>query len=68
MGCEIQFLLDMGEKYKSTSMDFPLGIAYIFDDRIQFELRYDVGPSDIMKNEGQDVKRDCFIFMAGIRF
>lgn len=68
MGCEILFLLDMGEKYKSTTMNYPLGIAYSFDDRIQFELRYNVGTSDIMKIEGQDVKRDCFIFMAGIRF
>ena len=68
MGYEMQFLLDMGDKYKSTAMGFPLGIAYSFDDRLQFELRYDVGTSDIMKNKGLEVKRDCLILMAGIRF
>ena len=66
-GCEMQFLLDKGENYKSTAIGVPLGIAYSFDDRLQFELRYDVGVSEIIKDKRVNVDRNCFILSAGVR-
>ena len=67
-GCQAEFLLGMGDKYKKTSLGAPLAIAYCIDDRLQFDLRYNFGLTDILKDEATNVTRDCVVLSAGIRF
>ena len=67
-GCQAEFLLGMGDKYKKTSLGAPLAIAYSIDDRLQFDLRYNFGLTDILKDEATNVSRDCVVLSAGIRF
>ncbi len=67
-GCQAEFLLGMGDKYKKTSLGAPLAIAYSIDDRLQFDLRYNFGLTDILKDEATNVTRDCVVLSAGIRF
>ena len=67
-GCQAEFLLGMGDKYKKTSLGAPLAIAYCIDDRLQFDLRYNFGLTDILKDEATNVTRDCIVLSAGIRF
>jgi hypothetical protein len=67
-GCQAEFLIGMGDKYKKTSLGAPLAIAYCIDDRLQFDLRYNFGLTDILKDEATNVTRDCVVLSAGIRF
>ena len=67
-GCQAEILIGMGDKYKKTSLGAPLAIAYCIDDRLQFDLRYNFGLTDILKDEATNVTRDCIILSAGIRF
>ena len=67
-GCQAEFLIGMGDKYKKTSLGAPLAIAYCIDDRLQFDLRYNFGLTDILKDEAINVTRDCVVLSAGIRF
>jgi hypothetical protein len=67
-GCQAEILIGMGDKYKKTSLGAPLAIAYSIDDRLQFDLRYNFGLTDILKDEATNVSRDCIILSAGIRF
>ena len=64
-GCQAEFLLGMGDKYKKTSLGAPLAIAYSIDDRLQFDLRYNFGLTDILKDEATNVSRDCVVLSAG---
>jgi len=41
---------------------------YSIDDRLQFDLRYNFGLTDILKDEATNVSRDCVVLSAGIRF
>lgn len=67
-GCQAEILIGMGDKYKKTSLGAPLAIAYSIDDRLQFDLRYNFGLTDILKDEATNVSRDCVVLSAGIRF
>ena len=67
-GCQAEILIGMGDKYKKTSLGAPLAIAYCIDDRLQFDLRYNFGLTDILKDEATNVTRDCVVLSAGIRF
>jgi hypothetical protein len=67
-GCQAEILIGMGDKYKKTSLGAPLAIAYCIDDRLQFDLRYNFGLTDILKDEATNVSRDCVVLSAGIRF
>jgi len=67
-GYQMDFLLGMGDNYKKICHDVPMSIAYSFDDRLQLELRYNIGVSDIFKEKGTSVTRDCYILSAGVRF
>ena len=67
-GCQAEILIGMGDKYKKTSLGAPLAIAYCIDDRLQFDLRYNFGLTDILKDEATNVTRDCIVLSAGIRF
>ena len=67
-GCQAEILIGMGDKYKKTSLGAPLAIAYCIDDRLQFDLRYNFGLTDILKDEATNVTRECVVLSAGIRF
>lgn len=66
LGIQKDFLIDMGDEYKSTCTDFLAGIAYSFDDKFQFDIRYNTSFSGIMKNSKNNPTKSCFIFSFGI--
>ena len=68
LGFQTDFLLNKGDHVKSNSFGVPLGIAYNFDDRIQFELRYNSGLTEILKNREDSSKKECFMLACGIVF
>ena len=63
-GIEEDFLLGMGDEYKSACTGVLAGVAYSFDDRFQFELRYNSSLSDITK----DKTDGPFVFSFGVIF
>ena len=67
VGCQAEFLLGMGDKYKKTSLGAPLAIAYNFSDRLQFELHYNYGLTDILKEDEISVSRNCLLLSVGVR-
>ena len=67
-GIEEDFLLGMGDEYKSACTGVLAGVAYSFDDRFQFELRYNSSLSDITKAKTDDLYKQCFVFSFGVIF
>ena len=67
-GIEEDFLLGMGDEYKSACTGVLAGVAYSFDDRFQFELRYNSSLSDITKDKADGPLKECFVFSFGVIF
>ena len=67
-GIEEDFLLGMGDEYKSTCTDFVGGVAFTFDDKFQLELRYNSSLSKITKDKTDDLYKQCFVFSFGVIF
>ena len=67
-GIEEDFLLGMGDEYKSACTGVLAGVAYSFDDRFQFELRYNSSLSDITKDKTDGPLKECFVFSFGVIF
>ena len=67
-GIEEDFLLGMGDEYKSTCTDFVGGVAFTFDDKFQLELRYNSSLSKITKDKENGPLKECFVFSFGVIF
>ena len=67
-GIEEDILLGMGDEYKSACTGVLAGVAYSFDDRFQFELRYNSSLSDITKDKTDGLYKQCFVFSFGVIF
>ena len=66
-GCQAEFLLGMGTKYKTMGLGLPMAIAYSFDEKLQFELHYNIGLTDILKDDEMSVSRNCLLLSVGVR-